>query len=57
MTPLSSNPWTSDQLIHMSQSLSEAYGGANHSKTQQNKASWTPQRLVHLSAAMACLLK
>ena len=58
MGVLSSNPWTSDQHVQMSQSLAQAYGGAINSDTQEkNIVRWTPKRLVHLSAAMAGLLQ
>jgi len=48
----SSNLWTVSRLVHMSQSLANAYG-ANLDKDNgpRPNARWTSQQLLNLSAA------
>ncbi len=52
-----STPWTTDRLIHMSESLALAHGGTDRQQAQQHcRSGWTAKRLVDLSSAMRGLL-
>lgn len=46
------NPWTTQQLVHMSQSLAKAYGTAPDSSIQpRSTGRWDTQQFLNLSAA------
>ncbi|MBE9067814.1 hypothetical protein IQ260_14250 [Leptolyngbya cf. ectocarpi LEGE 11479] len=47
-----SNPWTTEQLVHMSQSLATAYGTNIPSNIQASSIGrWNTQQLLNLSVA------
>lgn len=56
MRHTTATPWTTKQLVHLSQSLAEAYG-LGLASNQGNAASdrWNSQRFVELSAAKSTL--
>ncbi|MEM7064661.1 MAG: hypothetical protein AAF572_16065 [Cyanobacteria bacterium P01_B01_bin.77] len=47
-----SNPWTTEQLVYMSQSLEKAYGTTSASSIQPSSTGrWNTQQLLNLSVA------
>lgn len=45
--------WTTEQLVHMSQSLARAYGTTLEQTIRHRHAPWTSQQLLNLSTAMS----
>lgn len=46
--------WTSKQLIHFSQNLSQAYGiGLNRSTSSQKTDTWTTEKFINMSRSLA----